>query len=366
MTWRRLCPQDQLGKTVQYLPILFIDQLSSRVKDLWVRSAATPSPSTARTPPGGESHPAKHRSPGRAAYPSSGCGCGSVGAGFLVWRYLEQEPASSRLAPGHLHPQGGLGWQQHQQLTPGEALRRSRAPCWISQHPNSRVSNCRDSGGSEEVTCLRRPAAWCLLGRLSCAESELRDTSPSTQSASIPVSSRSRIEGHASLQPCCPMSVAHAPHPVLLRAALASGPWAGAQAPWASARLKLYVGPTPAPEGAGAVRSQEGAGVRVMDRSPGSEGFLQRLPQGLPRGVVQARGASLAQGPGLPTPPAQVINRSSTRAATHSVSYDKISLGRLRLRIPHAEGAVYRCSSSVGAGAPGSRVGGQGFGACPL
>lgn len=38
----KLCfnPRIQLGKTVHYLPILFIDQLSNRVKDLMVSDAS--------------------------------------------------------------------------------------------------------------------------------------------------------------------------------------------------------------------------------------------------------------------------------------------------------------------------------------
>lgn len=36
-------PRIQLGKTVHYLPILFIDQLSNRVKDLMVSAPPRPS-----------------------------------------------------------------------------------------------------------------------------------------------------------------------------------------------------------------------------------------------------------------------------------------------------------------------------------
>lgn len=57
-----------------------------------------------------------------------------------------------------------------------------------------------------------------------------------------------------------------------------------------------HVGPRACPEGAGAVVRRERR-VRVMDRSPGSEGFLQEAPAGLPRRVwCRAHGASLAQG----------------------------------------------------------------------
>lgn len=100
-----------------------------------------------------------------------------------------------------------------------------------------------------------------------------------------------------------------------------------------------HVGPHACPEGAGAVVRRERR-VRVMDRSPGSEGFLQEAPAGLPRRVwCRAHGASLAQGQTTAAPPAQVINRSSTELPL-TVSYDKISLGRLRFWI-HMQDAVY-------------------------
>lgn len=43
-----LSPRIQLGKTVHYLPILFIDQLSNRVKDLMVSVTPFWTPATSR------------------------------------------------------------------------------------------------------------------------------------------------------------------------------------------------------------------------------------------------------------------------------------------------------------------------------
>lgn len=83
--------------------------------------------------------------------------------------------------------------------------------------------------------------------------------------------------------------------------------------------------------------------------------------------VAGPTGAQLGAGPDLHcSPPPQVINRSSTELPL-TVSYDKISLGRLRFWI-HMQDAVYSLQQfGEGAGrAPG--VGSQGspeLGACP-
>ena len=55
--------------------------------------------------------------------------------------------------------------------------------------------------------------------------------------------------------------------------------------------------------------------------------------------VAGPTGAQLGAGPGLHRSPLQVINRSSTELPL-TVSYDKISLGRLRFWI-HMQDAVY-------------------------
>ena len=97
-----------------------------------------------------------------------------------------------------------------------------------------------------------------------------------------------------------------------------------------------------------------------MDRTLGSEGFLQEAPAGLPRRVwCRAHGASLAQGQTTTALP-QVINRSSTELPL-TVSYDKISLGRLRFWI-HMHDAVYSLQQfgeaarrALGAGSRGAQ-----------
>lgn len=112
VTWRRLRPQDPAGED-SAVPAHPVHRPAEQPRQgPHGESAAAPNPSTARTLPAA--------GPTRDKHGALGC-CLSL---KWLWLWLRggwvssvvvsgAEPASSRLAPGHLHPQGGLGWQQH-------------------------------------------------------------------------------------------------------------------------------------------------------------------------------------------------------------------------------------------------------------
>lgn len=104
---------------MHYLPILFIDQLSNRVKDLMVSQPPPPTPDPrpqhSSHTAGGRALPVMSMEPWTAARPPSGCGRGSMGAQVSgvearpVPEYLEQSLPPPGWPPVTCCPWGGLG-----------------------------------------------------------------------------------------------------------------------------------------------------------------------------------------------------------------------------------------------------------------
>lgn len=99
MTWRRLCPQDPTGED-SAVPAHPVHRPAEQPRQgPHGESAATPSPSTARTPPVAGPTRDKHGALGGLLIPQVAVAVVPWEPGFLVWRYLEQS-----LPPPGWHP----------------------------------------------------------------------------------------------------------------------------------------------------------------------------------------------------------------------------------------------------------------------